>query len=64
VEFNITHKCLNVLSVALLDNSAEELTVNEWKITKELCLVLRPFEEATIAASEDKYMTKFIVIVL
>ncbi|XP_050528084.1 E3 SUMO-protein ligase ZBED1-like [Daktulosphaira vitifoliae] len=47
-----------------VNNSPKGLTVDEWKITKELCLVLRPFEEATRAVSGDKYMTASIVIVL
>lgn len=51
-------------TLGLIDNSPEGLTADEWKITKELCLVLRPFEEATKAVSGDKYMTASIVIVL
>lgn len=51
-------------TLGLLDNPPEGLSINEWKITKELCLVLRPFEEATKAVSGDKYMTASIVIVL
>lgn len=42
-------------TLGLIDNSPEGLTVDEWKITKELCLVLRPFEETTKAVSGDKY---------
>jgi len=48
----------------LLDNSPEGLTINEWKITKELCLVLRPFEKTAKAVSGDKYMTASLIIVL
>jgi len=41
-------------TLGLLDNSPEGLTIDEWKITKEVCLVLRTFEKATKAVSEDK----------
>lgn len=51
-------------TLGLLDNPPEGLTVDEWKVTRELCIVLRPFEEATKAVSGDKYMTASLVIVL
>lgn len=51
-------------TLGLLDNSPIGLTVDEWKITKELCIVLRPFEEATKAVSGNNYMTASIVILL
>lgn len=51
-------------TLGLLDNPTDGLTLDEWKVTKELCTVLRPFEEATKAVSGDKYMTASMVIVL
>ncbi|CAI6352613.1 unnamed protein product [Macrosiphum euphorbiae] len=51
-------------TLGLLDNPLEGLTVDEWKVTKELCIVLGPFEEATKAVSGDKYMAASLVIVL
>jgi len=51
-------------TLGLLDNPPEGLRVEEWKVTRELCIVLRPFEEATRAVSGDKYMTAFLVIIL
>lgn len=51
-------------TLGLLDNPPEGLTVDEWKIIKEISIVLRPFEEATKAVSGDKYMTASIVLVL
>jgi len=51
-------------TLGLLDNPPDGLTLDEWKVTKELCTVLRPFEEATKAVSGDKYMTASMVIVL
>lgn len=51
-------------TLGLLDNSPPGLTPNEWKIIKELIVVLRPFEEATKAVSGSNYMTASIVIVI
>lgn len=51
-------------TLGLLDNPPEGLSVEEWKVTRELCIVLRPFEEATRAVSGDKYMTASLVIIL
>lgn len=51
-------------TLGLLDNPPQILTANEWKITKELVQVLRPFEEATKAVSGSKYMTASIIIVI
>lgn len=51
-------------TLGLLDNPPEGLTLDEWRITKELSIVLRPFEEATKAVSGGKYMTASMVIVL
>lgn len=40
------------------------LTSNEWKVCKELCLILKPFEEVTKAVNGDKYMSASLVIIL
>lgn len=45
-------------------NPLQTLIADEWKITKELIQVLRPFEEGIRAVSGSKYMTAFIVIVI
>ena len=50
-------------TLRLLDNSPPGLTP-EWKIIKELIVVLHPFEEATKAVSGSNYMTASIVIVI
>lgn len=50
-------------TLGLLDNSPPGLTSSEWKIIKELVLVLRPFEEATKAVSGNNYITASMVIV-
>jgi len=51
-------------TLGLLDNPPDGLTLDEWKVTKELCTVLIPFEVATNAVSGDKHMTASMVIVL
>lgn len=50
--------------LGLVDNSPQTLSSDEWKIIKELTLVLRPIEEATKAASGSNYMTTSLVIVI
>ncbi|CAI6368031.1 unnamed protein product [Macrosiphum euphorbiae] len=51
-------------TLGLLDNPPQTLSADEWKITKELIQVLRPFEEATKAVSGSKYMTASIILVI
>lgn len=51
-------------TLGLLDKAPQTLNSDEWSIIKELCTVLRPFEEATRAVSGESYMTASIVIVL
>ncbi|KAL4121559.1 hypothetical protein QTP88_014050 [Uroleucon formosanum] len=51
-------------TLGLLDNSPPGLTSSEWKIIKELVLVLRPFEEATKAVSGNNYITASMVIII
>lgn len=51
-------------TMGLLDKAPQSLNSDEWSLIKELCIVLRPFEEATKAVSGESYMTASIVIVL
>jgi len=51
-------------TLGLLDNPPLILTANEWKITKELIQVLRPFKEPKKAVSGSKYMNASIIIVI
>ncbi|KAF0748355.1 zinc finger BED domain-containing protein 4-like, partial [Aphis craccivora] len=51
-------------TLGLLNKASQTLNSDEWTIIKELCTVLRPFEEATRAVSCESYMTASIVIVL
>jgi len=51
-------------TLGLLDNPPQTLSADEWKITKELIQVLRPFEEATKAVSGSMYMTASIILVI
>ncbi|KAK3568783.1 hypothetical protein QTP86_017429, partial [Hemibagrus guttatus] len=37
--------------------STKELTPEEWKIVKETCEVLKPFEEVTVEMSSESYVT-------
>lgn len=49
-------------SFGLLENPPSSLTVIEWKVIKELCIVLKPFESATKIVSGDSYMTASMVL--
>jgi len=51
-------------TLGLLDKAPQSLNCDEWTLLKELCTVLRPFEEATKAVSGESYITASIVIVL
>lgn len=44
-------------TLGLLDKAPQSLSCDEWTVIKELCTVLRPFEEATKAVSGESYMT-------
>jgi len=50
--------------MGLLDKAPQSLNFDEWSLLKELCIVLKPFEEATKIVSGESYMTASIVIVL
>eukprot|EP00102_Acyrthosiphon_pisum_P019064 XP_016656274.1 PREDICTED: zinc finger BED domain-containing protein 1-like [Acyrthosiphon pisum] len=51
-------------TLGLLDKAPENLKGEEWVILKEMCQVLKPFEEATRVVSGEKLMTASLVIVL
>lgn len=51
-------------TMGLLDNVPDAIKSDEWIILHELIKVLKPFEEATIAISGQKYMTASLVIVI
>lgn len=51
-------------TLGLLDKAPKNLKVEEWTILKEICQVLKPFEEATRVVSGEKFMTASLVIVL
>lgn len=49
-------------TLRLLDKAPQSLNCDEWTLLKELCTVLRPFEEATKAVSGESYITASIVL--
>jgi len=51
-------------TLGLLDKAPQSLNFDDWILLKELCTVLRPFEEATKAVSGESYITASLVIVL
>lgn len=51
-------------TIAIINADLCTLTSEEWKICKELCLVLKPFDEVTKSVSGENYMSASIVIVL
>lgn len=52
-------------TIAILDNAnIPVLTPNEWKISRELCIVLRPFEVTTKTISGENYTIGSFVIPL
>ncbi|KAL4113573.1 hypothetical protein QTP88_017180 [Uroleucon formosanum] len=51
-------------TLGLLDKAPENLKGEEWIILKEMCQVLKPFEEATRVVSGEKFMKSSLVIVL
>lgn len=51
-------------TVAIIDADLHVLTSEEWNICKELCLVLKSFNEATKLVSRENYVCASMVIVL
>jgi len=52
------------VTLAIIDADLHTLSSEEWKICKELCLVLKPFDEVTKLVSGENYMCASMVIVL
>ena len=50
--------------LGLLDARLPILSSDEWQLIKELCEVLKHFEEATKSVSGEKYISASLVIVL
>ncbi|XP_072392289.1 zinc finger BED domain-containing protein 4-like [Diabrotica undecimpunctata] len=51
-------------TMALIDHSLQTLTAEEWKISHELCQILKPFEKVTKIISGENYGTASYVIPL
>lgn len=51
-------------TVAILHKPVELFTFEEWQVLKELCNILRPFNEITIEMSAEKFTTVSKLIVL
>lgn len=51
-------------TLGLLDKAPENLKGEEWIILKQMCQVLKPFEEVTKVVSGEKFMTCSLVVVL
>jgi len=51
-------------TLAILDTNLPTLSPEQWKLCKELCVVLKPFEEVTKIVSGENYMSASLVIVL
>lgn len=51
-------------TLAILDINLSILSPDEWIICKELCVVLKPFEEVTKTVSGENYLSASMVIIL
>lgn len=51
-------------TMALSDESLETLTAEEWRICKELCVVLKPLEQITEVMSGEKYLSGSQILIL
>lgn len=49
-------------TLAIIDRDLPILTATEWTIIKELCLILKPFEDVTKTLSGSQYCTAALVI--
>lgn len=52
------------VTIGLLHNPVDTLSEDEWKILKEICKILQPFEQITTEMSAEKTVTLSKVIVL
>jgi len=51
-------------TLAILETNLITLSSDQWKLCKELCVVLKPFEEVTKVVSGENYMSASLVIIL
>ncbi|XP_053568415.1 E3 SUMO-protein ligase ZBED1-like [Bombina bombina] len=51
-----------IATLALVNSSLPTLTLDEWEIIKEVCEILKPFEEVTVEIRADRYVTASKVI--
>ncbi|KAJ4425388.1 hypothetical protein ANN_28003 [Periplaneta americana] len=51
-------------TIALINKDIPILSESEWKTCKELCKILKPFEDVTVKLSAEKYVTASSIIVI
>ncbi|KAJ8728888.1 hypothetical protein PYW07_006584 [Mythimna separata] len=51
-------------TMALTDEEWDTLSAEEWRICRELCTVLKPFEQITEAMSGEKYVSGSQILIL
>ncbi|XP_075156806.1 E3 SUMO-protein ligase ZBED1-like [Haematobia irritans] len=51
-------------TIAILHNPVKMFSADEWNILKELCIILKPFNEITVEMSAENYTTISKIIVL
>lgn len=51
-------------TTTLLDKDLSIIIIEEWNIIRELCEILKPFEQVTKTISGEKYCTASLVIPL
>lgn len=51
-------------TIALSEEKWEALTPEEWRICRELCIILKPFDQLTEVMSGEKYVTGSQIIIL
>lgn len=51
-------------TIGIVNDSLNQLTLEEWNILKELCQILKPFEDATKCISGENFISASLVIVL
>ncbi|CAG5026133.1 unnamed protein product [Parnassius apollo] len=50
--------------MALTDEEWDTLSAEEWRLCRELCTVLKPFEQITEAISGEKYVSGSQILIL
>ncbi|CAG4952940.1 unnamed protein product [Parnassius apollo] len=51
-------------TMALTDEEWDTLTAEEWRLCRELCTVLKPFEQITEAMSGEQYVYGIQILIL